>query len=746
MINVEKQVILNNGDKDLVPIPVDILDLIQRTYKLYGRTPPQYLPRVDKMANYGLPREEQYFKYEVYPNRLKALEDGLRIEVKKDLKTSSPAKREQEVVERFWSSLELKADEYQNEIEWIRRQWYHRLFGYWFICNGEARYMTGKNFFYLNYFEINAVGKPQYRDRDRRWWIGKMYAENETRTFKHVDKDGRAIPGTEDQLIDTGRRVFLGIISAKPRRVGDTSKAACDLIEEGTKRKEVHLGIQSVDSSGAENVFQNHVTMPFKKIPIIFKPQYKRLNLREALRFDSDETDDPLMSMIDYAESKYGMAYDGKTLWKYYGDEAGKLEEELITMRHRQIKPCCCEQGGMIRGTITYTTTVEDMGREAGKNFLQFCKESMWEQRRDNGQTLTGMLLLFFKGSDGSPEFVDKFGNSVEDTPTPEQAEHIGRDIGAIEYYQRQRSALKDEDLAKEKRQIPLSFKEVFTPPAKNIFFPIKKIDERLAELNFSKRKFYRRGSFAWTSGFGSHVQWKDEDNGRYLLSKMLNPDETNRIVRINGQFAPEYPDRFVASADTFKLEQSTGNQMSDGGIAIFQKRDPLIDPDGKDPSLWLTHSWVLSYRHRPATLDSYCEDVLMASIFFGCFVYPENNLSNIQDYFIEHGYGGMLLYGTDPSTGYQKPLAGFNSTVAVKQKMFNLMRDMLQIHCATVKHPDILTEVLSIGGLDKMTLFDLFTAAAGCLLALESQQIQQAVERQSNSNSIDNWFVEKEY
>lgn len=747
-ITIEKKVILNDGDPDLTPIPVDILDLIQRTYKQYGLTPPKYYPRLDKIDNYGLPRKERRFKYSQYPKRLLLLEEGLRAELRKELKRESAQKREQILVERFWETLNDKQDEYKSEIEFIYKEWYHRLFGYWWINDSTATYMTGKNYFYLNYFEINAVGKPQYRDRDRRWWIGKQYAETETRTFKHLDKDGRGIPNQngEYEFVDTGRRVFLGTISAKARRVGDTSKSGCDLIEEATKRKEVHLGIQSVQGSSSEDVFINHMSMPFKKLPIIFKPQYRRLNLKEALRFDSDECENPLNSTIDYAESKSGLAYDGKTLWKYFGDEVGKLEEELITLRHAQIKPCCCEQGELIKGTIGYTTTVEDMSKEAGKNFLDFCKNSMWEQRKDNGQTKTGMLTLFFKASDGNPQFIDYFGNSVMSETTPEQSEFTGFEIGAEEYIRRGRILLRDEDLAKNKRQNPLQFKEVFTPPAKNIFFPIKKIEERLQEINFAKTKYYRRGKFIWASGFGSHVKWEDQENGRFCISKLLAPDETNRIVKINGQFAPEFGERFVLSCDTFKLEKTNGNKMSDGGIAVFQKRDPLIDPDGKDISLWQTNNFVCSYRYRPSTIVEYCEDVLMAAVYFGAWVFPENNISNVIDYFIEKGYGKMLLYQTDQSTGYPKNVAGFNTTLPVKQKMFNLMRDFCELHVGALKLKNILEEVLSISGLEDMTNQDLFASAAGCLLALESQQIQQAVERQQTTNDIRGWYVEYEY
>jgi hypothetical protein len=743
----ETKVILNDNDPDLVPIPVDILDLIQRVYKRYGKTPPTDYPSPELIANYGLKREEQYFRYAAYPQRLTQLEEGLKEQVKKDMKTSSPMKRDQEVVERFWETLSERQDEYEQEIKWIEKQWYHRLFGYWFFCNGKAIWMPGKHYYFLNYYEINNVGKPQYRNRDRKWWIAMLYARTETRTFVNLDKNGYAIPNVDGSydLIDTGRRVFYGGISAKPRRVGDTSKSACNLLEEATRHAEVHLGIQGADEKGGENVFVNHITLPFKKQPIIFKPQFARLNLKEPLRFDTIETDRPLNTMIDYAESKFGSAYDGRTLWEYYGDEVGKVEEESIKMRHKVIRLCTSERD-IIRGSITYTTTVEDMSKAGSHDFFELCKDSMWNRRLPNGQTLSGMLTLFFRASDGHPEFLDKFGYSVEEMPTEEQAAFIKKNYGAIEYLEGQRRLLKEEDLAKEKRQNPLKFREIFTPPAQNIFFPVRRIEDRVSEIMFAKSKFYRRGNFQWIDSYGSNVQFVDADNGRFLLSRMFTPEETNRVVMRDGTFYPEYPDKFISSADPFRLEKTTGSRMSDGGFATFWNRDYLLDPDGKNVTDFISYRFIITYRHRPPTTEEYCEDVLKACIYTGSMLFPENDVDLLTNYFIDNNYEGFLLYQTDKHTGQKKPNPGFNSRLVAKQKIFSLLKDYMEMHVERERHPDLLNEILEIPNIEKMTDYDLFTAAGGCLLALESQQVEQMIERQKFDNPIDDFYWERTY
>ncbi len=747
-MDYERIVKLNDEDPDLVEITVDILDIIQRTYRHYGMPAPDDFPPLESIDNYGLPRNEQVFKYAVYPPRLQQIEDGIRSEIKKSLKSVSPLKRDSEVIERFWEYLTDRQDEYEEELKWIEKQWYHRLFGYWFICDGEATWMPGKCYFYLNFFNINNVGKPQYRNRDRKWWIGMVYSRLETRTFKFVDKDGFAIPNTDGSydMIDTGRRVFYGHIGAKPRRVGDTSKSGCNVIEEGTRVAEVHLGIQGADEKGGANVFMNHVTIPFKKIPIIFKPQLTRINLKEPLRFDSMEIENPLTTVIDYADSKYGSAYDGRTLHEYYGDEVGKVEEESIKMRHKVVRLCCSERD-IIRGAITYTTTVEDMSKSGAKEFLDLCKDSMWDKRLPNGQTPSGMLTLFFRASDGHPDFIDRFGKSIEDTPTEEQAAYIGKKFGAIEHLTQQRRILRDEDLAKEKRQNPLRFREVFTPPSKNIFFPIRKIEERLSELNFSKGKYVRRGDFYWKDGMDSSVMWKDNpENGHFFLSRTFSPEENNRVVINDEKRFPEFPDRIVMSVDSFQLDKTDSGRMSDGGIAAYEKRNIMIDPDDRPMDEWQTSRFILTYRHRPETTDRFFEDCIMAAVYLGAKVFPENNLDNCQRYFIQRGYEGYLLYNFDPFTGRRKNNCGFSSRGASKPKIFNLLKDDLERHVKRYRHADLLKEVLDIAGLEDMTNQDLFTAAGGCLLAIESQQAGEVEEQKKFDYRVDGWLQEYQY
>ena len=52
----------------------------------------------------------------------------------------------------------------------IDQEFKRREEGIWFMNNGEPTYMTGEHYYYLNWCKMD-IGYPEYRDRDRRFFI-----------------------------------------------------------------------------------------------------------------------------------------------------------------------------------------------------------------------------------------------------------------------------------------------------------------------------------------------------------------------------------------------------------------------------------------------------------------------------------------------------------------------------------------------------------------------------------------------
>jgi len=752
----EKFVIINS-DKDLTPngegVKVDILDLIQRTYRSFNKPEPQFLPDNSTMANYGLPPEEQIFHREIVPPRLLSLERHLRSKEKSNkARENTSIKIEINTINNFWDELESKAIDYKEEIEWIEKMWFHRLFGYWIMLNGRGYYMTGADYFYVNFTEIPKAGEPQYRDRDRRWYIAKQWARLETRTFAKTDKDGVAIPESDGtyEMIDLMRRVFYGILIGKARRVGDTSKSVSAQLESSSRTLEKRFGNQGCDEESSQRIFSDHIMFQFRKLPLIFKPLMESMSSKSKLSFMSDDMDISLNTVLDFASSKKGSHYDGSGLAEYYGDELGKVEGEDILKRHTTIKLCCSERD-RIDGDITGTSTVEDMSKEAGLAFLKLCKGSMFYQRKDSGQTQTGMVTIFFRACDGYPGFVDQFGFSIEYKPTPQQREflkahNMNPNMGAKEYLLNNRKGLSEDALSQEKRQNPIEYREIFTPPANNNFFPVQKISDRITELRFGQQTT-RSFNLAWVDNFGGKVAMvfpPDGQEGDYLASYIPPIDQQNRFKMVRGVQYPEFGTKYICSADAFRLDKTTHGRKSDGGVALRLKRDTQIDPDTKPVKDWITAKPIVYASYRPETTDIFCEDVLKLCIFYGCGCYPENDVDHVNKYFKLHDFEGYLIYDTDDD-GYPRPNAGYSSTHS-KIKGFNYMSDDLNIHVQRHELEPLLREAMDILGLQDLTNFDGLSAYMGTLLGEKSTYADDIAGRFDTKFDVAEFYQLRNY
>lgn len=731
--NIEKEVWVNDDDPDLVPIHVDILDTIQRIYKSYNLPPPKTYPDPTKVPGFDLPKKKQVFKQLEIPRKLILLEKKLRARPKR--KSESFIFREVTIMNNFWGELDKKRDEYKEEIRWLRLVWSYRLLGYWCWINGVMTWMPGNSFYYLNFWKIDAHNLPEYRDRDRRWWIAQAYILHETRTFANIDTaTGKPVDPETGYPVKGGKRiifkmkelfhrVFFGSNNAKSRRVGDTTKAQCESEEFASRTLEARIGIQGKDDKNAAHVFKNHLVLPFKKKPIFLKPLFDQLDPKNEYNFDSSDPELGLGTILDYATSSDRSAYDGFKLQRYHGDEPGKVKLEDISKRHSVVKECL-RLGSDINGFMKYTTTVDEMNRRGGQMYLTLTQDSHWHMRNELGQTSSGLVNTFFKAYDGLEGFVGKYGESIIDEPTPEQRKHIRKDYGAREHLlriRREKERKKDSvGLAEEKRKYPFTFRECFTPPPRNVFFNMEVLGKRISNLQVEPE--WIQGRFDWTNGMGSQVEFVEDPTGPFFLSKTFKRGETNRYYMDEGVHYPQGPIKHIIGADAFRVDKTESGGMSNGGIACLWMHDEEIDPKTKPIKEWISNRFIATYNFRPETTDEYAEDVLKLAIYMNAVVWPESNIDLINKKFTDWGYWGYLLYDIDPVSGLPKKNPGWFTGVGnAKGEIFNAVRDYIQFHGWRCRHVDFLTECYTIPDKDKMTDFDLFTAGGGALKGVEA-------------------------
>jgi hypothetical protein len=731
---------INVGDKDLIPFRVSL----------------PMPKRIEKVQGYGLMPNDQVVTKEIYPRKLEYLEKEIRAETYKRTDLQSINRKEQVVHEEIWRRLYSDFDKYREEIEWIREQWYYRLYGKWYFVNGKPTWITGDHWFYLNYWHLEQYGKPDYRDRDRRWFLAQYYLMNTTESPKK-NRQGHLMYNADGTLVveDKGSRTVMGSNNVKSRQVGETSKA-CSIITNRTMRtKEGKSGIQAESGDGSASIFKNKVVLSHRKLPFFFKPTTYNHDPQERLEWKSQNPEYGIDAMLDYASTIYRHFYDKENLNYILVDEAGKLDpRESVKDRHDVLLKCM----EVRQGFMFYTTTVEEMDKSAGKEFLDLSKNSHFQDRNETGSTISGLVNVFFPAYDGK-FFVGKFGESIVDTPTPDQIPYMSKVVknskgdvmGAKEYLYAQRAELEKKGdvkgLISYKRLEPMSFREAFTPPAKGEFFDRHIVETRIGELQMEEKSTVIRGNFEWkdSNDWSKGVTFVPNKDGRWNVSEVLQSSDTNKFVKQRNIYRPNNGNKYILSADAYRAEKTEGGRMSDGGGAVLKVRNSLVDTPDKDVKDWDTERFVCTYLARPGSTDKFSEDMLKTCVYYGAFCYPENNVNHVQIDFERWGYHGYLLYGTNKTTGKKNSVPGFYTSTN-KQELFNYVRDWVSKHGLYCEHEEILREVSEIRGLDDMTNYDLFTAVAGALYGQDILVKRNEVRGQTLGMDVSGIFKKRSY
>ena len=718
----DKYLFVNVDDKDLEPIRIELPD------------PPEY----HLIDGFGLPAKEQVFIPPKISRRLKDLQ------------------RKYETLDEIWEELENNKEIYSEEIKFINNEWYYRLYGYWFFNNGKPTYIDGWHYFYCGWWKIDT-GLPQYRSRDRKFFLFARKIYNESFTFKEVDDKGNAIISDESgyyDFIDTCNRLFYGFNYPKHRREGATYKAESINFEIISRTSGAFGGIQSMNETQGRKCFLKHLVSPWKKLPFFFKPNYegstspktemsfsppaKRLSSKGALAV----SEIGLESVINF-DNADPSAYDGDKLYFHHDDEVGKLKKGLSCWdRHLVVKECLV-MGSEIVGFTIKTSTVGEMERGGGRMFKHQCEMSNYYVRTPNGQTRSGLATLFIPAFDGLQGFIDKYGDSVIDTPTKEQSQFINKRIGAREYLLNRRKGYLDagdyEGFSEEVRLYPTSFTECFRTSAKDSGFNMQKLESRIDELRFDKTSLTVEGDFKWVNNIRDvRVEFIAKKGGKFKLSHQLNDDESNQ------KFWDDYTETWkptntswgVAGSDTFKFNKTEGNRKSKGGGAVVRKGQI------KDGDFSMKRKFVCTYSHRPLDKNLYGEDMLMMCIYYGVQMFPEINVPFVWEYFEQRGYPDFLLYKIDPITFQQNKTPGSNTSEKIKQDIFTEYMQFIESEADEENHIELLEECKNIGGPEEMTHYDLFTAGGYALLGTAS--IYTKIEEINNETVDYGKFVKK--
>lgn len=698
-------------------------------------------PDWDKINGFGRHAMEQVFEPEKIPKKLIALEEKVEslVEATRNKKDSEPAIQKRKY-EKKWEELKRLRTEYADEIEWIKEQWYYFNYGKWFFIKGKPIHIPKWQWFYLNYFKMERIGLPDFRIRDLKWFYAQEYAYTTTETVdykEYNDEYGKLIKehillddGTL-KMKDIGIRTCYGTNNLKGRRVGETSKSTCIGYCILISDFDTNAGIQGNSDNTASEIYKDKLLYAFDRMPFFFTPIMKDYFTTYGIHCDTKFSNDGLNSHYVFATTAKKEFFDQKRLDFLHVDELGKTKLEDIVTRHGVIKRCLSE-GDIIKGIMINTSTAEDMEAESGMKFEELTMDSMFEQRMSNGQTVSGVINVYFPHYESMAGWIDRYGYPIIHEPKEYQIQDMkrvdrnkdGRIMGAKEFLEKNEQDLKDmgnlEKLAEEQRRNPSSFRKCFALAIQGTQFNTQILQERIYELKFDYRP--RIGRFEWQGEpIHSRVVFVDDPKGKWHVSYLPQDNETNLKGYDGLTYYPRFDSGFIVSSDSYRFDKTDSRRESKGGIAVYQMYDERID-GGKPDTEAITERFVADYLGKEQKRGDFAMEVLKAAIFYNGLVYPEANLGIEQEHFDIVNHLGYMLYDVNPETKKKSNNAGFHSVGGIKNKIFSHIDSWINVHAKKCKHVRILEDYLNIRDPKFMKDFDLFVASGGCLLGRTSR------------------------
>ncbi|RMG59440.1 MAG: hypothetical protein D6717_01415, partial [Gammaproteobacteria bacterium] len=263
-----------------------------------------------------------------------------------------------------------------------------------------------------------------------------------------------------------------------------------------------------------------------------------------------------------------------------------------------------------------------------------------------------------------------------------------------------------------EVRKMPNTFEEAVMSTASEGAF--SNLMVTLAErLELLKAGVYKetvvRGRLQWTEDKDSPVVFVPSRNGPWQMVKSYASPAGGASVtfvpnRVNdtGMLVPENTDQFGIGVDPYSKRHTTGSIGSKGGIAVFRKFDPV--------NVLHTDMFVAVYKHRPATLTAFYEEVLKACWYFGCQFLHEDNVSGIEEYALSRGYARFLYHIPGRRTG------GITSNVKTKPRMVSFMEGYIQECIEKIYFMDLIEELMAYD-MENSHPYDLAAAAMIALM-----------------------------
>lgn len=589
--------------------------------------------------------------------------------------------------------------------------------GFYFMSNGVQTYITGKNYFYLQWWKLEDDIYPDYRDADRRYFLFLNYWEFVL--------------------------WCLGIFRGKKRREGASSQATSNLIYECIFFTNSNCGLVSKTQIDSRDTFTDMAAFGYQQLPIFLKP--RQLNregsvteLVFAAKIDKKNNNSKgLRSKINYRAPVLN-AYDRGRMSRILADEGGKWPLDVPFSKFVAIVSKTLVKGAKRVGFCEAPSTVNEMTKGGGSQY-----KTAWDganQFKTGGKKTPNRFVTYFTPAyDNYEGFIDEYGMSVIDEPTAEQYEYLVKrwvvkdpitgdvvseiseeDIkkGAKVYVLSRRNGLTGELLEEEIRMNPCTVHEMFEAANTGCAFNSYNINQRKRELD--ENPVYKRKVIFYRDADTQKVRFRDitlnETNFHWEVTWFpMELNQNKSVHEYSGQCPSNTTDGAIA-VDSYSNSQG-GRKYGSKACALIGRRSDILDPENTGKVMGMLYG-------RPAEKDMLHTQVLLAAEFYGYLVWYEHTSDDYFGFYKDRGKMGYLgRYPTSMIDPVKRDKAerfrGTPITPFSLTKQLDNGISFFENHCDKIDWVEILDNALLFDPYDR-TKFDIlvtFLILISCLM-----------------------------
>lgn len=567
--------------------------------------------------------------------------------------------------------------------------------GFWFFINGVATYITGRHYYYLQYWTLENKKAPEYRDTSRRYFL----------------------------FLEHWRGIYwcLGILRGKGRRTGATSESTSNGVYEATTVKNSNCGVLSKTNTDARKLFLYRLQFGYRHLPFFLQPTLSnakdsKTELVWSVPLDSknkkatliDEVEG-LNSRIDYQGTALN-SYDQERLTWLLADEGGKWPPEVPFSQFLSIVAETFVEGVERVGFGEFPTTLNEMTKKGGAEFKKAWDDATWikinhadeieTEEEGMDETANRFVRYFCPAYDGLPGFVGKYGESIIEPPTEEQAAYLiekygdkkyrGQlSLGAKVYLERRRAKLQGSHLEEEIRKYPFNEVEMFMMDSSDCPFNQVKINEQIKYME-DKPPFVRQVTFFRKED--QTVSWRADKKGLWWILA-FPPDGQQNKFKWDGRLRkPGRTNDGVIGVDGYSNSQGGRKYGSKACAMIYRKYD-ITNPENSG-------LFVGMYYGRPEYKEQMHDQIMFACEYYGYEAFYEHTADDYMGHFRSHsriGYlGSYPMSAIDPyKRDKGERYKGFPITPFAMTKQLDTLVLFIEEHCDKIYFLQFLKEAL---------------------------------------------------